>query len=111
MPLKVTVTFLVLLFCDGAVAATDATGGFLFITFKGEQTPMTEQIYFAVSRDGREWDALNQGRPVLVSNLDEKGVRDPYLVPAREGNRFFLLATDLSINLNHDWKRAAAAGR
>ena len=29
---------------------------------------------------------------------------------AREGNRFFLLATDLSINLNHDWKRAVRAG-
>ena len=43
--------------------------GYLFVTFKGEQTPMSEQVYFAVSRDGRQWSALNNGEPVLISNL------------------------------------------
>ena len=85
-------------------------GGFLFVTFKGEQTPMTEQIYFAVSPDGRHWNALNGSQPVLVSTLGEKGVRDPYLVRAHDGKKFYLIATDLSIHLNGNWNRATHAG-
>lgn len=85
-------------------------GGFLFVTFRGEKTPMTEQIYFALSDDGKTFAALHGGEPVLVSDVGEKGVRDPYLLRAAEGNRFFLLATDLSIHLNHDWKRAQERG-
>ncbi|HEY8931736.1 MAG TPA: glycoside hydrolase family 43 protein [Rariglobus sp.] len=93
----------------GAIASA-ADGGYLFVTFKGEQTPLTEQIYFAVSKDGRQWDALNGGEPVLISKLGEKGVRDPYLLRARDGKKFYLLATDLSINLNRGWGRAVQAG-
>jgi len=47
---------------------------------------------------------------VLVSQLGEKGVRDPYLLRSQDGQKFYLLATDLSINLNRDWKRAQEAG-
>jgi Glycosyl hydrolases family 43. len=90
--------------------AVFAADGFLFVTFKGEQTPMTEQVYFALSKDGRNWTALNGGEPVLVSQLGEKGVRDPYLLRAHDGSRFYLIATDLSINLNRDWGRAVRAG-
>ncbi len=71
---------------------------------------MTEQIYFASSKDGRQWNALNGGEPVLVSKLGEKGVRDPYLLRAHDREKFYLLATDLSINLNHDWDRSQTAG-
>jgi sucrose-6-phosphate hydrolase SacC (GH32 family) len=85
-------------------------GGFLFATFKGEQTPMTEQIYFAISRDGRQWTALNDSQPVLVSAVGERGVRDPYLLRSHDSKKIYLLATDLSINLNHDWGRAQEAG-
>ena len=90
------------------VMAGDA--GFLFATFKGEQTPMSEQIYFAVSTNGRHWNALNGGQPVLVSTLGEKGVRDPYLLRSHDGKKFYLIATDLSIALNHDWRRAVRSG-
>jgi len=92
------------------ISAGGADGGFLFVTFKGEPTPMTEQIYFAVSLDGRHWKALNGAQPALVSSLGEKGVRDPYLLRSQDGKKFFLLATDLSINLNRDWRRATHAG-
>lgn len=88
-------------------AASD--GGYLFVTFKGEDTPMTEQIYFAISQDGRHWNALNNSEPVLVSTVGEKGVRDPFLLRSHNGNKFYLVATDLSINLNHDWGRAQTA--
>ncbi len=90
--------------------AADDHGGFLFVTFKGETTPMTEQVYFALSPDGREWEALHGAEPVLVSTLGERGVRDPYLLRAHDGKKFYLLATDLSIHLNPDWQRAIRAG-
>lgn len=99
--------------CAGLLQATPveaADGGYLFVTFKGEQTPMSEQVYFALSEDGRKWAALNEGQPVLVSGLGENGVRDPYLLRAHDGRSFYILATDLSINRNRDWRRAQRAG-
>jgi len=49
---------------------TPYTGGFLFVTFKGQQNPLDEQIYFSLSKDGRNWTALNDGNPVVwVKNL------------------------------------------
>jgi hypothetical protein len=105
-----TATLLILFAMLTGLRASAAEGGFLFATFKGEQTPMSEQIYFALSQDGRNWDALNDSKPVLVSALGEKGVRDPYLIRAQDGKKFHLIATDLSINLNRDWTRAVRAG-
>lgn len=87
-----------------------ADGGFLFVTFKGEQSPMTEQIHFALSKDGRQWNALNGGEPVLISKLGEKGVRDPYLLRSHDGKKFYILATDLSIHRNPDWGRSQTDG-
>lgn len=102
--------FLSLFFISVASTLAASPAGFLFVTFKGEQTPMTEQIYFAASQDGRKWTALNHGEPVLVSQIGEKGARDPYLLRAKDGKTFYLIATDLSINLNRSWKRAVTAG-
>lgn len=100
----------ILLSIIASAAAFADDGGYLFVTFKGEQTPMSEQIYFAASSDGRQWNALNDGEPVLISKLGEKGVRDPFLLRSHDGQKYFILATDLSINLNHDWGRAQTAG-
>ena len=103
-----TLGFVLAVTVGGTAAAQD--GGYLFATFKGEQTPMTEQIYFVVSDDGRAWQQLNGGEPVLVSTLGTKGVRDPYLV-RKPGGGFVLIATDLSVHLiNHDWGKAATQG-
>lgn len=90
-------------------APSSEKGGYLFATFKGEATPMTEQIYFMVSENGRDWEALNNGEPVLVSTVGEKGVRDPYIMRSHDGSKFYMIATDLSINLNGDWWRAQSA--
>jgi sucrose-6-phosphate hydrolase SacC (GH32 family) len=97
---------LVLLFILTGISASASDGGYLFVTFRGEATPMTEQIYFALSQDGRNWEALNKGNPVLVSALGDKGVRDPFLLRSHDGKKFYILATDLSINLHPDWTRA-----
>ncbi|MBQ8301167.1 MAG: discoidin domain-containing protein, partial [Clostridia bacterium] len=51
---------------------------YLFVHFVGtEATEDDEQIYFSVSQDGTTWRTLNEGTPVLTSNVGEKGVRDP----------------------------------
>lgn len=97
-----------LLFAATAVAGEVA--GYLFVTYRGEKGPQEEQIYFALSKDGREWKPLADGAPVLVSEVGEKGVRDPYLLRSHDGGKFYLLATDLSIHRNRDWKRAMRSG-
>ncbi len=98
-----------LLVASSACVSADP-GGYLFVTFKGETTPLTEQVYFGLSRDGKRWEALNAGRPVLVTEVGEKGARDPFVLRAHGGGKAFLIATDLSIHLNPEWKRAVRAG-
>lgn len=91
-------------------AEQSAPAGFLFVTFRSEGEELAEQVYFGVSDDGRRWSALNDSQPVLVSELGERGVRDPYLIRRPDGEGFYLIATDLSTHLNGDWGRAVRAG-
>lgn len=95
---------------SAASSAADRPAGFLFATFKGEDTPLTEQVYLALSTDGRRWSALNDGAPVLVNELGERGVRDPFLLRSADGGAFYLIGTDLCINRDPDWTRAVRAG-
>ena len=90
--------------------AAAAEGGFLFSTFKDENTLMSEQIYLDISEDGRHWEALNGGSPVLVSDVGEKGVRDSFLLRSHDGQKVWLIGTDLCIARNGDWHRATHAG-
>lgn len=87
----------------------NALDAYLFVHFIGEGNEDQEQIYFSVSRDAVHWDTLNGQKPVLSvkdfetskRNLDgegyEGGVRDPHIVRSPDGNKFYLIATDLSI--------------
>ena len=92
------------------IGATAAEGGFLFSSFRDEATPMSEQIYFGISADGRHWEALNGGNPVLVSDVGEKGVRDSFMLRSHDGQKVWLIATDLCVNRNRDWHRNTHAG-
>ena len=83
---------------------------YLFAYFKGEGLAQGEQIYFAISRDGLNWTDLNDGKPVLTSSLGEKGVRDPFIMRSADGNKFFVIATDLKIYGNNDWTAAQTTG-
>ena len=107
-------TVLFALFASLLLAAAEAIAaqpaGYLFVTYRGEKQPQEEQIHFALSKDGREWTALKGGAPVLVSEVGEGGVRDPFLLRSHDGAKFYLLATDLAIHRNRDWKRAIRAG-
>lgn len=72
---------------------------YLFPHFVGESTPDGEAIYLAVSEGDTvaSWRMLNGGRPVLTSQLGERGLRDPFVLRSPEGDRFWLLATDLRV--------------
>lgn len=78
---------------------------YLFVHFVGsEGSANDEQIYFSVSKNGTNWRTLNDLKPVLTSNVGERGVRDPHIVRSPNGDKFYLIATDLSIyNIHGDW--------
>ncbi len=88
--------------------------GYLFAHFIGEQKD-GEQIYFSLSRDGLHWQDLNGGKPVLRSEIGEKGARDPFLIrsPWEGGDgkaKYYLIATDLRIEAGKGWDTAQYAG-
>lgn len=83
---------------------------YFFAYFAGEGYSNGEQIYFASSQDGLNWDDLNNNEPVLTSTLGEKGVRDPFIIRSPEGDKFYLIATDLKINGGNGWDAAQNNG-
>ncbi len=90
----------------------EAREGYTFAYFTGESSQDTEQVHFAASRgnDPLHWDELNGGRPVLRSQYGETGVRDPFIIRSPEGDKFFLIATDLQINDGRGWGEAQQHG-
>lgn len=107
MKLRFLLFTLTMLAATGLCVGAD---GFLFVTFKGQEGPLDEQIYFALSKDGRNWTALNDSKPVLVSTLGEKGVRDPYILRSHDAKKFYLIATDLSWARDRSVPRSIRAG-
>ena len=70
---------------------------YLFVHFREKDTPDGEQVYFALSRDGFQWEAVNEGKPVLWAYYGDRGVRDFTIVRCREREKFYIFATDLSL--------------
>ncbi|MCU4675267.1 family 43 glycosylhydrolase [Catenovulum sp. 2E275] len=71
--------------------------GYLFAYFVGND-PGEEQVYFALSADGFNYRALNQGKPVLNSTdiSSTGGVRDPHILRGQDGY-FYMVLTDLYV--------------
>ncbi|MET7602857.1 family 43 glycosylhydrolase [Streptomyces avermitilis] len=88
--------------------------GYLFAYFTGEGTADGEQIRYALSRgnDPSHWRELNAGKPVLTSDLGEKGLRDPFVIRSPKGDKFFLIATDLKMyrNSSGSWDQVQRHG-
>lgn len=70
-----------------AQAPGDATSdtdyaAYVFPYFTGESTDDGEKIHLAVSKgdDPNSWYTLNDGKPILESELGTKGLRDPFLI-------------------------------
>ena len=79
---------------------------YLFVHFTGESLEAGEQIYFSLSQDGLHYEDLNDGRPVLISDIGTKGVRDPFILRSRIDGCFYIIATDLRIYANPSWDDA-----
>ncbi len=82
---------------------------YLFAHFRELLTPDGEQIYFGISKDGFHWERTNGGKPVLTSNIGEKGMRDIEIARLKDGS-FVIVTTDLCIarrwneKYEVDWK-------
>jgi hypothetical protein len=83
---------------------------YMFVYFTGDSID-GEKLRFAVSEGNNAlaWDELNDAQPVLESTLGTKGLRDPFIMRSPEGDRFFLLATDLSVGRS-GWGGAVGNG-
>lgn len=100
----------ILLFTGISAFSEPKYSAYLFAYFKGEGLAQGEQIYFAVSQDGLHWTDLNDGNPVLISTMGEKGLRDPFIMRSAENDKFYVIATDLKIYGNGDWTAAQTTG-
>lgn len=85
-------------------------GGYIFTYFIGENYVKGEQIYLGTSKDGLNWEEVNNNQPILASNLGEEGLRDPFIIRSAEGDKFYLIATDLRIYNGNGWGAAQSNG-
>ena len=89
---------------------------YLFVHFRETTSPEGEQVYFALSRDGFSWKALNDGKPILWAYYGDHGVRDMTIVRDRRTGRFHIFATDLSLaygmrgKYEHSWAEVSRKG-
>ncbi len=70
---------------------------YLFVHFREMSTPDGEQVRFALSLDGFNWEAVNDGRPLMWAYFGDKGVRDFTITRSVLDGKYYILATDLSI--------------
>lgn len=83
------------------------TSRYAMVNFARSNSHEGQQLYFAVSvgDDPTAWRAVNGGRAVLESTAGMCAVRDPSIVRSPEGDRFFLVATDLNVDApEHGWR-------
>ncbi len=79
---------------------TDYTAGYLWTNF--DASGGYEKIFFGYSEDGLTWSKLNKdeygnAQPVLVNDAEgsDLGVRDPHIIRSAEGDKYWILGTDL----------------
>ncbi|KAG9104500.1 hypothetical protein FRC06_001881 [Ceratobasidium sp. 370] len=85
---------------------------YMFAYFTGEGYSNGETISFAVSNGNNalNWTEVHGGNPYLTSTVGTKGVRDPSIIRAHDGSKFWLLATDLKMYGNGNWDAAVRTG-
>lgn len=73
--------------------------GYLWAFFTGEGAG-AEAVSIALSKgnDALNWYTLNNGEPVIRSQQGEQGLRDPFILRAKDGKSFIMIATDLKIH-------------
>ncbi|MDE6339810.1 MAG: glycoside hydrolase family 43 protein [Muribaculaceae bacterium] len=74
-------------------------------------------LHFAVSRDGYNFSALNDNKPIISGDsiAEQRGIRDPHIYRGHDGN-FYMALTDLHIFAKNEglrdteWERPAEYG-
>lgn len=98
---------------EKSYAEMDADGdftGYLYASFIEPAVSRDyQQTFFAISDDGLNWSDLNDNRAVLKSTMGTGGLRDHYIIRSPEGDKFYLLATDLDCT-SGDWTSFAENG-
>lgn len=87
-------------------AEKDMTG-YLFVYFTGNHIS-EEAVCYAISTDGYTYQALNNNKPVLDSNVISStgGVRDPHILRGEDGKTFYMVLTDMVSDNGWDSNRA-----
>ncbi|WEV52129.1 immunoglobulin-like domain-containing protein [Bifidobacterium sp. ESL0704] len=59
-----------------------------------------EKVSLAASKgdNALDWNTLNNGTPLFTSAMGEKGLRDPFIMKSKDGDKFYMIATDLKIS-------------
>lgn len=70
-----------------------------FWTFFTGEGQGAERVSIAASKgnDALSWNTLNAGQPIFTSTVGTEGLRDPFIVRAPEGDKFYMIATDLKV--------------
>ncbi len=78
---------------------TDDTEAYVWAFFTGEGAG-AERVSLAASKgnDALDWNTLNDGEPIFTSTQGTTGLRDPFIIRSPQGDRFYMLATDLKID-------------
>lgn len=95
--LNITLSLVLVLFSSCGVTKKKAenTSAYLFVYFTGN-AKTDEAIRFALSKDGYNFYALNDNKPVIASETISTtgGVRDPHILRGADG-AFYMTVTDL----------------
>ncbi|MSS84363.1 family 43 glycosylhydrolase [Actinomycetaceae bacterium WB03_NA08] len=77
---------------------TEETEAYVWAFFTGEGDG-AEKVSLAASKgnDALAWNTLNDGQPIFESTEGTEGLRDPFIIRSHDGDKFYLLATDLKI--------------
>lgn len=74
-----------------------AMEAYVFMYFPYTNQKKDERIYMATSLDGLDYTSVNEGNFILESKLGTHGLRDPFIIRSPEGDKFYMLATDLTV--------------
>lgn len=71
---------------------------YVWAFFTGEGAG-AERVSLAASKgnDALRWNTLNDGEPIFTSTQGTTGLRDPFIIRSHEGDKFYMLATDLKV--------------
>lgn len=81
------------------------SGAYLFAYFRNDaKSTNGENVFYAVSKDGYNYESLNGGVPVASASQGTGHSRDPYIMKAQDGAeyKYYMVATDANTTNNYN---------